>query len=155
MSAEARLIDLGICLPEAPAPAGLYSPFYQTGNLVFASGFIPAAADPATGKAPEKGKLGVDLTIEQGQEAARLCIINMLSAFRRDFGSLDRIKKVVKLVVFIQSAPDFYDQAVVANGASQLVIDIFGSPAPARSAIGMAALPLNVATEVEAVFEIE
>ena len=150
MSIEAKLQELGLTLPEPPAPGGLYSPFVRTGNLVFASGFIPAATEE-----PLKGKVGLDLTIEQGQEAARLCILNMLSAYKNTFGTLDNIKRVVKLVAFIQSAPDFYSQAVVANGGSQLVIDLFGTPAPARSAIGMAALPLNVPVEIEAVFEVE
>ena len=150
MTNEERLQQLGIILPEAPAAGGLYTPFVQTGNLVFASGFIPAASEE-----PLKGKLGQELTIEQGQEAARLCILNMLAAYKRDFGSINNIKRAVKLVAFIQSAPDFYSQAQVANGASQLVIDLFDVPAPARSAIGMAALPLNVPVEVEAVFEVE
>lgn len=150
MNIEAKLQELGLTLPEPPAPGGLYSPFVRTGNLVFASGFIPAATEE-----PLKGKVGLDLTIEQGQEAARLCILNMLSAYKNTFGTLDNIKRVVKLVAFIQSAPDFYSQAVVANGGSQLVIDLFGTPAPARSAIGMAALPLNVPVEIEAVFEVE
>ena len=150
MSIEKKLNELGITLPEPPAPGGLYSPFVRTGNLVFASGFIPAASEE-----PLKGKIGLDLTVEQGQEAARLCILNMLSAYKNTFGTLDNIKRVVKLVAFIQSAPDFYGQAQVANGGSQLVIDLFGTPAPARSAIGMAALPVNVPVEIEAVLEVE
>ena len=150
MSIEKKLTELGITLPEPPAPGGLYSPFVRTGNLVFASGFIPAASEE-----PLKGKIGLDLTVEQGQEAARLCILNMLSAYKNTFGTLDNIKRVVKLVAFIQSAPDFYGQAQVANGGSQLVIDLFGTPAPARSAIGMAALPVNVPVEIEAVLEVE
>ena len=150
MSIEKKLTELGITLPEPPAPGGLYSPFVRTGNLVFASGFIPAASEE-----PLKGKIGLDLTVEQGQEAARLCILNMLSAYKNTFGTLDNIKRVVKLVAFIQSAPDFYGQAQVANGGSQRVIDVFGTPAPARSAIGMAALPVNVPVEIEAVLEVE
>ncbi len=150
MSIEKKLMELGITLPEPPAPGGLYSPFVRTGNLVFASGFTPAASEE-----PLKGKIGLDLTVEQGQEAARLCILNMLSAYKNTFGTLDNIKRVVKLVAFIQSAPDFYGQAQVANGGSQLVIDLFGTPAPARSAIGMAALPVNAPVEIEAVLEVE
>ena len=149
MSIEEKLQSLNIVLPEPPAPAGLYSPFSQNGNTVYASGFIPVTADAAP-----KGKLGKDLTVEEGQEAAKLCLLNMLSAFRRDFGSLDRIKRFNKLVVFVQSAEDFYQQPQVANGASQLVIDLFGTPAPARSAVGTNAMPLNVPVEVEAIIEL-
>ena len=150
MSIEKKLNELGITLPEAPAPGGLYSPFVRTGNLVFGSGFVPAATEN-----PLRGKLGSDLTIEQGQEAARLCILNCLAAYKATFGTLDNIKRAVKMVAFIQSAPDFYNQAQVANGGSQLLLDVIDAPAPARSAIGMAALPLNVPVEIEVVFEVE
>ncbi len=150
MSIEKKLNELGITLPEAPAPGGLYSPFVRTGNLVFGSGFVPAATEN-----PLRGKLGSDLTIEQGQEAARLCILNCLAAYKATFGTLDNIKRAVKMVAFIQSAPDFYSQAQVANGGSQLLLDVIDAPAPARSAIGMAALPLNVPVEIEVVFEVE
>ena len=150
MSVEEKLVSLGITLPEPPSPAGLYSPFVQTGNLVFASGVIPVSKDAAP-----KGRVGAELSLEEGQEAARLCILNMLSAFRRDFGSLDRIVRVVKLVVFVQSTDDFHQQAAVANGASQLMLDIFGTPAPARSAVGANAMPLDVPVEIEAVIEID
>lgn len=150
MSIEKKLNELGITLPEAPAPGGLYSPFVRTGNLVFGSGFVPAATENSL-----RGKLGSDLTIEQGQEAARLCILNCLAAYKATFGTLDNIKRAVKMVAFIQSAPDFYSQAQVANGGSQLLLDVIDAPAPARSAIGMAALPLNVPVEIEVVFEVE
>ena len=150
MSIEKKLNELGITLPEAPAPGGLYSPFVRTGNLVFGSGFVPAATEN-----PLRGKLGSDLTIEQGQEAARLCILNCLAAYKATFGTLDNIKRAVKMVAFIQSAPDFYSQAQVANGGSQLLLDVIDAPAPDRSAIGMAALPLNVPVEIEVVFEVE
>lgn len=150
MSIEKKLNELGITLPEAPAPGGLYSPFVRTDNLVFGSGFVPAATEN-----PLRGKLGSDLTIEQGQEAARLCILNCLAAYKATFGTLDNIKRAVKMVAFIQSAPDFYSQAQVANGGSQLLLDVIDAPAPARSAIGMAALPLNVPVEIEVVFEVE
>lgn len=150
MNIEARLQELNITLPEAPAPAGLYSPFSQDGHIVYASGFIPVTPDAAP-----KGKLGKDLSVEEGQEAARLCILNMLAAFRRDFGSLDRIKRFVKIVCFVQSADDFFQQPQVANGASQLLIDLFGTPAPARSAVGTNAMPLGIPVEIEAIIEIE
>lgn len=149
MNIEETLQKLNITLPEPPAPAGLYSPFSQSGNLVHASGFIPVTPDAAP-----KGKLGLELTVEQGQEAARLCVLNMLSAFRRDFGSLDRIKRFVKIVAFVQSTDDFHQQPQVANGASQLILDLFGAPAPARSAVGANAMPLDVPVEVEAIIEL-
>ncbi len=148
-SIEESLRKLNLTLPEPPAPAGLYSPFTRDGRTVYASGFIPVTAEAAP-----RGKLGKDLTVTEGQEAAKLCLLNMLSAFRRDFGSLDRVKRILKLVVFVQSADDFYQQPQVANGASELALALFGAPAPARSAVGASALPLNVPVEVEAVIEL-
>ncbi len=151
MDVYARLKELGIELPEGLSAAGLYKPVNQTGNLVFISG--QGSIENGTRLT---GRLGVDVTVEQGQRAARACAINTLSALQAYLGDLNRIKKVVKILAFVAGSDDFTEQATVVNGASQLFIDVFGEDGRhARSAIGTNSLPLGLTVEVESIFEIE
>lgn len=148
MSAEAKLIEMGITLPEAPKPVAAYVPFVQSGDLVFTSGQICMEA----GQLKHKGKIGRDLTPEEGTQAARLCAINTLAVLKAAAGSLDNIAQIVKVVVFVNSADGFTAQPAVANGASQLYLDVFGDAGRhARSAVGAPELPLDTACEVEVV----
>lgn len=149
---ETRLKDLGITIPESAAPAAAYLPFSQSGNLLFTSGQLPLK----DGKLVSTGLVGRDLTIEQAQEAAKYCAINVLSQAQVALGDLKRIKRVIKITVFVASVVDFTDQHIVANGGSQLFIDVLGDAGKhARSAVGMAGLPLNAPVEIEAILEVE
>jgi enamine deaminase RidA (YjgF/YER057c/UK114 family) len=150
---DARLAELGISLPTPATPAANYVPFVQTGALVFTAGQVTFNA---AGKLEYIGKLGRDLGIDEGYQAARLCAINVLAAVRAACGGdLDRVVRCVKVVGFVNSTADFTDHPKVINGASDLIVQVFGDKGKhARSAIGMGSLPLGVATEVEAVFEI-
>lgn len=151
MSVENRLAELGLTLPPAAAPAGAYVPVVQSGSLMFTAGQIPVAG----GKVQFAGKLGENVSVEEGQQAARLCVLNGLAALQAELGSLDRIRRIVKVVGFVASAPDFTAQPQVMNGASELLADIFGpAGAHARSAVGVAALPLGVPVEVELIVEV-
>ncbi|MFT4011963.1 MAG: RidA family protein [Paracoccus sp. (in: a-proteobacteria)] len=146
MSIETRLSELGITLPDAPAPAANYVPYVISGNMLFISGQISAA----------KGKLGADLTVEAGAEAARGCGLSILAQAKAALGSLDRVKRVVKLGGFVNSTPDFTDQPEVINGCSNLMAEVFGERGQhARAAVSCPALPRGVAVEVEAILEIE
>ncbi len=152
MSVEARFLELGIELPEPPAAAGLYAPCVQSGNLLFVSGQIPTVE----GKIAARGKLGAGIGVEQGAELARICTLNALAIVRAHLGSLDDVRGVIRVGAFVASAPNFTDQPEVANGASQLLIDVFGEPGKhARAAVGMAELPRGVPVEVEFVFEVD
>jgi enamine deaminase RidA (YjgF/YER057c/UK114 family) len=152
MSYEARLLELGLQLPPPPTPAGLYSPCVQSGNLLFISGQIPTV----DGRPAARGKLGAGVATERGAELARICAVNALAIARGHLGSLDRIKRVVRVGAFVASAPNFGDQPEVANGASQLLIDLFGEAGRhARAAVGVAELPRGVPVEVEVVFEVD
>jgi enamine deaminase RidA (YjgF/YER057c/UK114 family) len=149
---EARLKELGITLPEAPAPVASYVPTVATGNLVFVSGQVTAGP-----KGLEYvGMVGKDLSVEEGRAAARLCAINVLAQIKAaTAGDLDRVKRCVKLTVFVNAVPEFTQHPEVANGASDLMGDVFGEAGRhARAAVGAGSLPRNVATEVEAIFEI-
>lgn len=151
MSAEAKLQELGITLPAAPKPVAAYIPFVRTGDLVFTSGQI-ALVD---GELRYKGKVGKDLTQEQGYEAARTCALNCLSVVRSAMGSLDRVEQVIKVVVFVNSASGFTNQPEVANGASDIFQQVFGeSGRHARSAVGVSELPRDTAVEVEIVVRV-
>lgn len=149
---EQRLAELGIELPAAVAPAASYLPYCQAGNLLFTAGQLPMAG----GKLVFTGLLGKDLSIEEGQTAARTCAINVLAQARAAAGGdLEKIVRLVKLTVFVASAPDFTDQHIVANGASEFLADVLGPRGHhARSAVGTASLPLNAPVEVEAVIEL-
>ena len=152
MSAEDKLNELGIELPESPAPIANYVPAVRTGNLLYLSGVGPAA--PADGPAPT-GKLGADLTIEQGYEAARLTGVNLLSRLKAELGDLGRVNRVVKLLSMVNSAPDFDQQPAVANGCSDLLVEVFGDRGRhARSAVGMVGLPGNIPVEIEMIVEV-
>ena len=149
---EKKLQEMGINIPDAPKPGGSYAPAIQTGKLVYTSG-QPCKKD---GILVYKGKLGKDLTIEEGYEAAKICIVNCLAILKGYLGSLDRIKKVVKLLGFVASVPEFDQQPYVINGASDLLIEIFGENGKhARSAIGTNVLPFGTPVEIEMIVEIE
>ena len=148
---EARLAELGVTLPDAPAPAANYVPFVATGGTLYVSGQI---SQNATGLI--KGRLGADMTVEEGAEAARRCAISLLAQVRRACdGDLSRLVRVVKLTGFVNSTPDFTDQPKVVNGASDFLVAVLGEAGRhARSAVSAASLPLGVAVEVEGIFEI-
>lgn len=150
MSIENRLTELGITLPDAPAPAANYVPFVQTGNLVFISGQISQnEAGLIT------GKLGDAMSVEQGAEAARRCGLALIAQLKAAIGDLDRVKRVVKLTGFVNSTPDFTEQPKVVNGCSDLMVQVFGDAGRhARAAVSAPSLPLGVSVEIEAVFEI-
>jgi enamine deaminase RidA (YjgF/YER057c/UK114 family) len=148
---EQRLQELGVTIPAAAAPAANYVPFVQTGNLLFPSGQLPMK----DGKLAVTGLLGRDLDTPAGKEAARLCAINVLAQAKAALGDLDRIRRLVKITCYVASIPDFTEQHLVANGASDFFAQALGERGKhARVAIGMASLPLNAAVEIEAVIEV-
>ncbi|CDR10120.1 RidA family protein [Streptomyces iranensis] len=150
-SADQRVADLGLELPESIPPVGNYLRSVQTGDLLFVSGHLPDSA----GEPIHRGKLGRDLTVDQGYEAAREAAIAMLGTVRNALGTLDRVSRIVKLLGMVNSTEEFIEQPAVINGASDLFRDIFGDRAPhARSAVGMAQLPRNNCVEIEGVFEV-
>ena len=147
-----KLSDLGITLPPSVTPVANYVPFVITGNLVFISGQLPIK----DGKFQTIGKVGSDFTIEQAQQSARLCGLNLLSHLRAACeGNLDRVKRCVRLGVFVNSAAGFTDQPKVANGVSDLMVEVFGDAGKhARAAVATNELPFGVCVEVDGVFEI-
>jgi enamine deaminase RidA (YjgF/YER057c/UK114 family) len=149
---EQRLKELKLELPTAAKPVANYVPVVRTGNFAFLSGQVTAW----NGEFKFVGKLGRDFTIEEGQQAARLCGLNLIAQLRAALdGDLDSVKRCIKLIVFVNSADDFKDQPKVANGCSDLMVEVFGDAGRhARSAIGVNALPLGVAVEAEAIFEV-
>lgn len=148
---DARLKSLGITLPEAAAPVANYVPFQISGNQVHVSGQISLGPDGLV-----TGRLGADLDLEAGQAAARLCAINILAQLKKACGGeLSRVKQIVKLGGFVNADPGFFDVPKVINGASDLMVEVLGdSGRHARSAVGVAVLPLNAAVEVDAIVEI-
>lgn len=149
---EKRLGDLGVVLPAAAAPAANYVPFVRSGNLLFPSGQLPIR----DGKLAVTGLLGKDVDLTAGQEAAKLCAINVLAQAKTALGDLEKIRRVVKITVYVASAPTFTEQHLVGNGASDFLVAVLGERGKhARVAIGMAALPLNASVEIEAVLEVE
>ncbi|HLO76655.1 MAG TPA: RidA family protein [Magnetospirillum sp.] len=151
MSVEQRLKDLGIELPVPAAAVANYVPYVVTGNLVFVSGQLPLE----NGKPAVLGKLGADVTVEDGARGARLCALGLLAQLKAATGDLDRVKRVVRLTAFVASTPDFTDQPKVVNGASDLMVEVLGDAGRhARVAVGAPALPLNVAVEIDGIFEI-
>lgn len=150
-TAESRLTELGIELPDVPKPRWTYVPCVRSGKLLFVSGQIGTK----DGRIINPGKLGREIDIEHGAEAARGCALAALAVVRQELGSLDKVARVVKLTVFVASAEGFGDQPTVANGASDLLRDIFGEEAGvgARSAIGVAELPMGASVEAEFIFE--
>lgn len=151
MDVYERMKELGLTLPKPPAKGGVYAPAKQFGpGLVYVSGCGPNITEPV------KGKLGKDFTVARGQEFARNCMLNVLAVLEANIGDLRKVKNCVKILTLVASVDDFYDQPAVANGGSQLLIDLFGAEAgaPARSAIGVNALPGNIPVETEGLFEI-
>ena len=146
-----RLEELGIELPHPVAPIANYVGFVRTGNLLFLSGQLCLV----DGVPVAKGKLGAQVTMEAGQAAARICAINLLSQVRIALGDLDKVVRVVRLGGFISSAPDFFGASAVMNGASDLMLAVFGDKGRhARSTIGVPVLPADAAVEIEATFEV-
>lgn len=149
---ETRLTDLGISLPDAAAPAANYVPYVRTGNQLFISGQLPMDA----GKIAFTGKLGGDVSVEEGKAAAKTCAINLLAQAKAATGNLDKVVRLVKIVGFVNSTAEFTDQPQVINGASDFLVDAMGDAGRhARSAVSAASLPFGAAVEIEAIFEIE
>ncbi len=149
---EERIKELGFQLPEAPKPVAAYIPALVEGSLVFTSGQIPVVK----GNIKYTGKIGDKLTVEEGQKAAEICALNCLSVVKDIIGSLDKIERIVKLTVFVNSADGFSSQHLVANGASGLIGKIFGEKGKhVRSAVGVNELPLDVPVEIEMIVKIK
>jgi enamine deaminase RidA (YjgF/YER057c/UK114 family) len=151
---ETRIQELHLTLPPAPKPMAKYKPAVLAGNMLYVSGHGPAKLNE---NSPIAGKVGADLTLEQGKEAARLVGLNILSTVRATLGTLNKVKRLVKTLGMVNCTPDFKDQPMVINGFSQLMADVFGQDAGvgARSAVGMGSLPVNIPVEVECIFEVE
>ena len=152
MNVYENMKKLGIELPKPPAKGGVYAPTKKfCGSLYYVSGCGPVLDEPI------KGRVGTDYTLEEGQQFARNCILNVLAVLEAEIGDLNRVKSVVKVLAFVNSSNDFYDQPKVANGGSQLLVDIFGEEVglASRSAIGVNVLPGNIPVEIEAIFEVE
>jgi len=151
MSPEERLKKLGIELLEAPIPLGSYIPVVKTGNLVFLSGILPVKQ----GKLTKQGRVGEDLTLDEAREEARTATINALSVLKVHVGSLDKVKRCIKITGYVASAPDFTEQSKVLNAASDLLYEIFGEAGRhVRAAVGVNVLPLNSPVEIEFIFEV-
>jgi enamine deaminase RidA (YjgF/YER057c/UK114 family) len=149
---EGNLANLGLVLPAISKPVAAYVPAKQSGKLVFTAGQLPMV----NGELISKGLLGQDIEIEDANKAARICTLNALAAIKGVIGDLDRIKQVVRVVGYVASVPTFTQQPAVVNGASELLIEIFGdSGKHARSAVGMAVLPMNASVEIELTVEVE
>lgn len=150
-SIEARLAELGVTLPDAPAPAANYVPFVQIGDIVYVSGQVPMADGALI-----TGKLGDTASVEDGAAAAQACAISLIAQLKKACGGdLERLVRVVKLTGFVNCTPNFGDQPAVINGASNFMVEVFGDKGRhARSAVGSSALPFGVAVEVEGIFQI-
>ena len=147
----ARIESLGYKLPEVPVPVAAYVNCVRSGNLLFLSGGLPIDCERKV-----IGKVPADVSIEEAQEGARIIILNRLAVVKQEIGSLDKVKQIVALNGFVSSAPDFYGHPQVVNGASELLIEIFGDKGKhSRTALGAAALPLNVAVEINLIVEVE
>ena len=152
MSAETKLQELGITLPEAPKPVAAYVPFVKDGDLVYTSGQICLEA----GQLKYKGKVGGELSQEEGYQAARLCAVNTLAVLKSAIGSLDKVVQIVKVTGFVNSASGFSAQPAVVNGASELYQQVFGDAGRhARSAVGVSELPLGSPVEVEIIARVK
>jgi enamine deaminase RidA (YjgF/YER057c/UK114 family) len=151
MDYEKKIQSLGLTLPPPPKPVATYLPAVRSGNLLFLSGMIPMVE----GKMAVVGKLGKELTVEQGQEVARITLLNALAAIKAEVGSLDRVERIVRIGVHVASAEGFTQQPAVANGASDLLVQIFGEAGRhARLALGAAELPLNAPVELEMIVQV-
>lgn len=148
---DEKLEELGIIIPSAPKPLASYIPVTRTANLIFTAGQIPIR----DGKLIFNGKVGDNITLEDGIEAAKLCTINCLSVIKSEIKNLDQIKKIVKVTVFVNSAAGFTDQPKVANGASDLLVEVFGNKGKhVRSAVGVNELPIDSTVEIEMIVEV-
>ncbi len=148
MKVEQRLQELGIELPAPVKPVASYVRWVQTGNLLFVSGTGPSDASP-------RGKVGIELTLEEGQTAAREVGLQIIATVKDALGDLDRVKRVVKVLGMVNSPPDFSDQPKVINGCSDLFVEVFGDAGRhTRTAVGVASLPFHVAVEIDAIFEV-
>ena len=151
MSHESRIDELGLVLPPAPKPGGTYKPVVQVGNVLYVSGHGPVLPDGSM----ITGKVGGDLSEEDGHRAARQVGLTILATLRAQLGSLDRIARIVKVLGMVNAAPDFGRHPQVINGFSDLMVEIFGDEGrAARSAVGMGSLPGNIAVEIEAILEL-
>ena len=149
---ETKLESLGLSLPPIPNPVAAYIPAKQTGKIVFTAGQLPMV----NGELISKGLLGQDVEVDEANKAARICTLNALAAIKGVVGDLDRIKQIVRVVGYVASVPTFTQQPAVVNGASELLLEIFGENGKhARSAVGMAVLPLNASVEIELTVEVE
>jgi enamine deaminase RidA (YjgF/YER057c/UK114 family) len=155
MEVERKLAAMGLSLPPAPTPVANYVPAVRTGNLLFVSGHGPAMVKD--GKIQYiRGKLGRDLTVEQGYEAAKQVMLNILESIKGAIGDLDKVRRIVKVLGFVNCTEDFPDQPKVINGASDLLVELYGERGRhARSAVGMQQLPFGIAVEIEMVVEVE
>ncbi|MCA9099633.1 MAG: RidA family protein [Pirellulales bacterium] len=153
MSAEARLTELGLELPPAPAPAGVYKPLVITGNLAYVSGHGPLNPDGSM----MTGRVGSEVDQQAGYDAARQTGLAILATLKAELGTLDRVRRVVKVLGMVNAAPDFKNHPAVINGFSELMADVFGAEVgvAARSAVGMGSLPGNISTEIEVILEID
>jgi len=152
MKASERLVELGISIPDVAKPVASYIPSSIAGNLVFTAGQLPFI----DGKLPATGKVGADVDATEAAAMARTAVLNALAAVETSIGSIDRITRIVKLVVFVASTPDFTGQPGVANGASDTLVEIFGDLGKhARSAVGVAVLPLDAPVELELIVEFD
>ncbi len=152
MSADARIAELDLQLPEAPKPGGIYNPAVQVGNMLYVSGHGPVQPDGTL----ITGRVGQDLTEEQGRGAARQVGLTILATLISQLGTLDKIERVVKVLGMVNAVPDFQRHPSVINGFSQLMVDVFGEAGRgARSAVGMGSLPGNIPVEVEAIFQLK
>jgi enamine deaminase RidA (YjgF/YER057c/UK114 family) len=149
---ESKLAEMGLELPTPPPPMANYVRAVRTGNLVFVAGHGPSRG----GTLHYQGKLGADLDVATGYEAARLVMLNCLASLKEEIGELDRVTRIVKMLGMVNSAPDFGQQPEVINGASDLLTELFGERGRhARSAVGMAALPRGISVEIEMIVEVE
>ena len=149
---EERIKELGLALPSAPAPIGNYLPWTRSASLVFISGQLPRK----DGKIIYLGKVPKELSIDEAKESAKLCLLNALSVLKSAVGELDRVKQVVRLGCFVASEPDFFGQAEIANGASELLVEIFGGKGKhSRITAGVNALPGNASVELDLIVEVE
>ncbi len=152
MNAEKKFKEMGLELPPAAKPVANYIPAVRTGNLVFLSGHGPLRKDGTL----ITGKVGADLGIDEGYDAARQVVLGLLGSLKAEIGDLDKVVRVVKLLGMVNCTPDFTDQPRVINGASDLLVEVFGDRGRhARSAVGMNALPMNIAVEIEMIVEVE
>ena len=151
MNPEEKLKELGIKLPEVPKPLGAYVPFVRTGNLIYLSGMLPLR----DGKLVRTGRVGETVATEDAADCARIAAINALAVVKAAIGSLDKVKRCVKISGFVASAEDFHDQPKVINGASEFIVEVFGEAGKhARAAVGVNVLPLSSPVEIEFIFEV-